>query len=128
MSTIHARNALDAVSRLELFLSRAQQGVCVSTVRLQIADAISVVVYLGLDKKQQKRRIMSVLEVNASSDGMVQLSPMFSYSTESGEAEWLRESGISSFDQVLKSAGVSLPNVRTRITLDPEHIYRSRGA
>jgi pilus assembly protein CpaF len=127
MSTIHARTARDAVSRLELFLSRAQPGVGVATVRRQIADAISIVVYLGLDKKQQKRRVMSVLEVNASSDGMVQLSPMFSYASEEGEAYWMRESGVSSFEEVLKPAGVTLPSVRTRITLDPEHIYRSRG-
>ena len=95
MSTIHARSARDALSRLELFLLRAQAGVDVQTVRREISNAISVVVHLGLDKKSGKRRIMQVLEVVSASDGSVQISPMYSFCTKT--LCWIREAGISVF-------------------------------
>lgn len=98
MSTIHARSARDAISRLELFLLRAQAGVGVETVRKEISNAISVVVHLGLDNKERKRRILQVLEVVSASDGTVQVSPMFSYRQSGAKAQWLRDSGLSIFN------------------------------
>lgn len=105
MSTIHGRSARDALSRLELFLLRAQPGVGVDTVRREITNAISVVVHLGLDQKRKERRILQVLEVGSSADGSIQLSPIFSYS-ESGK--WIREGGVSCFRRELDAAGVAI--------------------
>ena len=101
MSTIHARSARDALSRLELFLLRAQPGVGVETVRREISNAISVVVHLGLDQKDRKRRILQVIEVLSASDGSVQIAPMFSFRIRNSKAEWIRESGISVFNAEL---------------------------
>lgn len=124
MSTIHARSARDAIARLELFLARAQPGVSTETVRRQIANALSVVVFLGVDRVSQKRRIMEVLEVGSSSDGVVQVSPMFSYLPYEGVPEWIREGGISEFDGLLRKNGIELSACSERLGLDPEHLYR----
>jgi pilus assembly protein CpaF len=123
MSTIHARSARDALSRLELFLSRVQGNVNIETVRRQIANAISAVVYLALDKVHHKRRIMNVVEVGTASDGAVQLSPMFSYAPAGEFAEWMRESGISFFADTLGEQDVELPTFGTRLSFEPESMY-----
>ena len=117
MSTIHARSARDAVTRLELFLSRAQPGVEIETVRRQIAEAISVVVYLGLDPIQKKRRIMQVLEVGAASDGAVQLSSIFSFSAVGGAPGWVRDSGVTLYREQLERHACELPRVGSRLSV-----------
>lgn len=125
MSTIHARSARDALARLELFLLRAEQHVSIETVRRQIANAISVVVYLGLDKGNQKRRIMNVVEVGSASDGAVQISPIYSYEPHALCPEWHREAGISYFAAELSACGVSLPPPGSYIGFEPEQLYRT---
>ncbi len=94
VSTVHARSARDALSRLELFLLRAQPGVDTETVRKEISNAISIVVHLGLDRAAGKRRILEVIEVGSSSDGSIQVSPIFKFKN----GEWLRDSGLSKYD------------------------------
>ena len=106
MSTIHARSARDAISRLELFLLRAQTGVGVETVRKEISNAISVVVHLGLDTRERKRRILQVIEVASASDGTVQISPIFSFRYRNNKAEWHRESGISVFNSEIPNLNI----------------------
>lgn len=109
MSTIHARSARDAVLRLELFLSRAQAGVGMETIRRQIANAISVVVFLDLDPSNKKRRIISVLEVESAADGAVQLSPIYSFAPSvQGVPTWSRDSGVSKHQENLSTPGTSL--------------------
>lgn len=124
MSTIHARSARDALSRLELFLARAQGNVSVETIRKQIANAISVVVFIDVDRRDQRRRIFEILEVGTSADGAVQVSPMFSYCPNAPGAEWRREAGVSSFRESLLKDGVVLPANAQSLTFDPEQLYR----
>ena len=109
ISTLHARSAKDAISRLELFLARAQGNISTDNIRRQIANAIAVVVYLGLDKENHKRRIMEVVEIGSSSDGVVQISPIFSFRPHQHKAAWYREGGISQFTADLQSNAVKLP-------------------
>lgn len=125
MSTIHARSAKDAISRLELFLSRAQGAVGIDTIRRQIANALNVVVYIGLDAENKKRRIFEVVEVGTSADGAVQISPMFRYAPKNSMPHWVREAGISFFDQELRKHDLRLPDAGSLISLDPEHMYRA---
>ena len=123
MSTIHARSARDALSRLELFLSRAQSGVSISTIRRQISNAISVVVFLGIDPTSGERKILQVLEVHSSTDGEVQVSPIFSFvrpSDSSTEPVWRRESGISMFSKELEAQGFELPPLGTEMQIGTE--------
>jgi len=109
MSTIHAKSARDVISRLELFLARAQGDVGINTIRKQIANAISVVVYIGLDSVTKKRRIVSVMEVEAAADGVVQMAPIFTLDSTSGKAMWKRGGGISKFQEMLNDSNYKLP-------------------
>lgn len=103
MSTIHARSARDALGRLELFLTRAQGNIGIESIRKQIANSVSVVVYIGLDFNDRKRRIREVVEVNSASDGALQLSPIFAACQTEHGIRWRRDGGLSAFQETLKS-------------------------
>ncbi len=109
MSTIHAKSARDVISRLELFLARAQGDVGIDTIRRQIANSISVVVYIGLDSISKRRRVISVMEVDAAADGIVQMAPMFALETLNGCLYWLRGGGVSKFQDLFNQAEYQLP-------------------
>ncbi|HMO18328.1 MAG TPA: ATPase, T2SS/T4P/T4SS family [Oligoflexia bacterium] len=113
MSTIHARTGRDAVSRMELFLARAQGDVGIDTIRRQISNAISVVVYAGLDNATRRRRIMTVHEVSTASDGIVQMAPIFEIVERKDGVHWVRSHGVSQYYTLLSQIGVFLPNPGT---------------
>ncbi len=120
ISTIHARSGRDALGRLELFLLRAQGNVTIDAIRRQIANAVSIVVYLGNDKATQRRRIFEVLEVEAASDGAIQIAPIFRYKPNSLRPRWVREAGMSKFSDALQQSGVRLSAAGTDIFLEHE--------
>lgn len=115
MSTIHARSGRDALARLELFLARRQAAVGESTIRRQIANALSVVVHLGLDPLTKKRRIMEVLEIGSSGDGAIQSTPVFRCRVVGDRLQWNRETAASLFRDELMAAGVTFPETQTPI-------------
>lgn len=92
------------MSRLELFLARAQGDVGIETIRKQIANAITGVVYVGLDPIKGKRRILSVYEIEGASDGNVSMGPMYDFSNN-GKVYWVRGTGVSRYQQVLSNLG-----------------------
>ena len=79
MSTIHAKSAKDAISRLEIFLSRAQSNNNYETIRRQIANSISLVVYLCLDRKTNTRYIKEISEVRPGESGRIQLATIYKF-------------------------------------------------
>lgn len=125
MSTIHARSGRDAISRLELFLARAQGHVTIETIRKQISNAVSVVVFIDIDKSTRMRRIFEVVEVGSAADGAVQISPIFSYAPRDNIPEWKRDGGVSSYQELLATSEMNLPQSGERLSLDPESLYRS---
>lgn len=129
MSTIHARSARDALARLELFLARAQGNVSDTTIRRQIANALSIVVHLGVHPGTQERVIQEIVEIGSSSDGPIQITPVFRCvpdgADEGGPPVWRRESSTSHFRELLRREGVILPGVGEFIRLSGE---RSRAA
>ncbi len=127
MSTIHSRSAKDAIGRLELFLARAQGAVQIETIRRQIANAVSVIVFLGVDRDAGKRRILEVVEIGSFSDGAIQLSPMFRYLPHPNRPQWRREAGLSQFQAELQSTGLALPTAGGTLGLDPENSYVRGG-
>lgn len=125
MSTIHARSAKHAISRLELFLSRTQKGVSMETIRREIADAVDLIVFVGTDKQHKQRRIMEVVEVGAASDGSVQTNPIYLYNKHSLKPSWVRGQAISRFADVLRDTGVELSQTGEEIALDSATVYSS---
>ena len=123
MSTIHARSAKDAISRLELFLSRAQGNVGIETIRRQIANAVSVVVFLAVDPVHKKRRIMEVVEIGSAADGAVEISPMFTFDNSAHLPQWVREAGVSNFGKVLAENQIHLPHPGIYLGFEPEDLY-----
>lgn len=121
MSTIHARSARDALNRLELFLMRAQPGVGVEVVRRLIAQAVSVVVHVGLDTATRRRRVLQVVEVATSADGQIQLSPLFSFHRQHQRAVWQRDSGLSQFQEALRREEVTLGGIGEEFPECREH-------
>ena len=119
MSTIHARSARDSLIRLELFLGRAQGLIGSDTIRKEIANSVSVVVHLGVDRIQGKRRIIEILEIASFSDGAIQQIPIFTLTPIHArtDSQWQRNAGISQFDDALRRAGVELPPVGTEIII-----------
>lgn len=122
LSTIHARSAKDALARLELFLLRAQRGVDVHCIRRQISNALSAIVFLGLDRISSRRRILEVVEVGSSSEGTIAMAPIFSF-RQGATPVWLRESGVSSFKTQMEETNLDLGKRGQQIELNPDVAY-----
>lgn len=122
LSTIHARSARDALSRLELLLSRVRSIAGVEYLRREIANAVSVVVYLAVDTSG-KRRITEVLEVANAADGPLQVQPMFSFVPRAEKSVWKRGGGISLFDEQIRKQGLRLPMANEEVSLADEALY-----
>lgn len=89
MSTIHARSAHDAFSRLELLLSRQQVGVERSALEQQIGSAVQVIVYAKVCKETGERRISEVIEVMPSEvDRTAKMQPIFTYTASGKMPVW----------------------------------------
>ncbi len=88
LSTIHAKSAADAVTRLELFLGRAQRGVSRQVLSEQIATAVQVIVYVDICHATGKRRIVEVREVGPVADGVLRQREMFRYQLQKGMPSW----------------------------------------
>ena len=124
-STIHARSAKDAIGRLELFLARAQPSVDVGAIRKQIANAVAIVVYLAVDRRDQKRRIAEIVEIHPTTDNVIQISPIFRYKPGEEVPVWERLSGVSQYSSRLAEEGFVLPERGQRLSFAVENMYRS---
>ncbi len=115
LSTIHARSSKDALGRLEIFLLRAQANAQIETIRRQICNAVSVIVFLGMDRKSGRRKIKEVIEVGQSAEGCIQSSAIYSFQDD--QNTWKRERGISQFDQQLRRQEIVLSSPGSNINL-----------
>lgn len=88
LSTIHARCASEAVSRLELFLGRAQKGVSRNILTQQVSQAVQVIVFLNVCRLTGRRRIMEVNEILPAADGACRQREIFRYDVAHHEPRW----------------------------------------
>ena len=88
LSTIHARGASDCVTRLMLFLGRAQPGVGREVLMQQVSTAVQVIVHIGVCPETKLRRVLQVRELGAVSDGVLKYRDIFTYHVEQGKAVW----------------------------------------
>jgi pilus assembly protein CpaF len=108
MSTIHARNARETLTRLEALLGRVQRGVSMDIVRQQIALALDVVVWMTREKATGRIRLAEVLEVGHFMEGSIKVRPMFKLVEQGDNPRWEVLSWTSTYDEVLQANGIFL--------------------
>lgn len=108
MSTIHARNARETLTRLEALLGRVQRGVSMDIVRQQIALAVDVVVWMTREKATGRIRLAEVLEVGHFIEGSIKVRPMFKLVEQGDNPRWEVLSWTSTYDDVLQTNGIFL--------------------
>ena len=97
LSTLHGRSAIDAVTRLELFLARAQRGSDRSLLGAQVVTAVQVVVVVDVCKLTGMRRVMDVRELGPVADGALRQREIFRYRNQDGAPSWLVTGRVSAF-------------------------------
>lgn len=108
MSTIHARNARETLTRLESLLGRAQRGVAMEIIRQQIALAVDIVVWQCRERASGKVRMAEVIEVGHYVEGNIQVRPMFKLVEQGDNPQWEVLSYSSFFEEVLERNGIYL--------------------
>ncbi|MCB0322873.1 MAG: CpaF family protein [Bdellovibrionales bacterium] len=108
MSTVHARNARETLTRLESLLGRAQRGVSMDIIRQQIALAVDVVIWNCRERASGKVRCAEVIEVGHFVEGNIQIRPMFKLVQEGENPQWEVLSYSSFHEEVLERNGIYL--------------------
>ena len=126
MSTVHARNARETLTRLESLLGRAQKSVAIDIIRQQIALAVDLVIWLFRDKETGKPRIGEIVEVGNFTEGVISVRPMFKLIEYGSRPVWRLESWSSQFDDVLLENGIKLGESPQEFSFGP--IQQSSGS
>lgn len=103
VSTIHARSASEAITRLELFLGRAQRGVVRQVAAEQIVTAIQVIVFVSICPATKRRRIVEVKEIGPVADGTIRQREIFRYQFCDDEPQWRVVTRTSAYRDLLES-------------------------
>ena len=117
LSTIHARNASETITRLEALVGQAQRGVNTDVIRQQIALAVDVICWCLRERESGAVRLGELIEVGGFSEGNVQVRPMFKLIQEGKHPMWEVQSLSSNFDKVLEKKGLKLSEVSKQLTL-----------
>ena len=116
MSTIHARNARETLTRLEALLGRAQRGVSMDIIRQQIALAVDLVVWMSRERGTGRVRLAEVVEVGHFLEGQIQVRPMFALVVQGENPKWEVLSWSSNFEDVLEKNGIFLGDAPQYLT------------
>lgn len=121
LSTIHARSAQEAISRLQLFLRQARPGTSQQDAAEQLASAISIIIYVNVCHVTGRRRVFEVREIGPIADNVLRQRPIFCYATESAEPVWKLQSRMTS---IKNHQGEAFPLNRypTELFLKDEHL------
>ncbi len=130
LSTIHARSAIEAVSRLQLFLGRVQRGVDPRVLNEQIATAVHVIVHTGVCRTTGCRRVLEVKEIGPVADGALRQRDIFQYHQQQGFPAWRLVNRVSAHRTALEghSSPVNLSHMPGIIELDLDIAYRESAA
>jgi len=126
LSTIHGKSSSKALTRLELFLARAQRGSSRDVLFEQISTAVQIVVFVNICKKTGRRRIFEVKEIGSASDGALRQRDIFCYETVGGEPSWRVASKSSNFRDSLEEGDspVRLSTLPDKLSLNPALNYK----
>ena len=108
MSTVHARNARETLTRLESLLGRAQRGVSMDIIRQQIALAVDVVIWQCRERSSGRVRMAEIIEVGHFVEGNIQIRPMFKLVQQGENPMWEVLSYSSFYEDVLERNGIYL--------------------
>jgi pilus assembly protein CpaF len=126
LSTIHARSGIEALTRLELFLGRAQRGATRAVINEQITTAVHVIVFVTICALTGRRRIAEVQEVGPVADGAIRRREMFRYHVSHGTPQWSVHSKVSAHRDLIEKLKepVILSSYPSLLGLETEHEYR----
>jgi pilus assembly protein CpaF len=102
LSTLHGRSAVDAVTRLELFLARAQKSADRALLGAQVATAVQVIVVVDVCKVSGVRRIMEVRELGPVADGILRHREICKYVGAEPVPTWRLMHRVSAFREKLE--------------------------
>jgi pilus assembly protein CpaF len=85
MTTVHANSPRDALKRLEQMVAMAAMGLPVTSIRSQIASAITVIVQLQR-LPDGRRRLISIDEIRGMEGDVIQMHEIFRYVKERTDA------------------------------------------
>lgn len=114
MTTIHANDTRDALSRLEVMVAMAGHDLPVSVVRRYIASAITVVVHLAR-LKGGVRRVMRISEITGLEDGDYRMQEIFGFRQQGVDAQgrakgsFYAAGNVPQFLRRLSELGIELP-------------------
>jgi pilus assembly protein CpaF len=114
MTTIHANTSRDALARLEQMVGMAGFQMSQSSIRSQIASAITLVVQLQR-QTDGTRRVMAVSEITGMEGEVVQMQDIFRYVRRGVDEDGkivgeFRATGIRpKFLEVIQTMGITLP-------------------
>lgn len=108
LTTVHARNAKETLTRLEALLGRAQRGVATDVIRQQIALAVDVICWNVRERATGRIRLAEVIEVGHFVEGQIQIRPMFKLVQQGEDPKWEVQSWSSNYEEVLSRNGIFL--------------------
>ncbi len=126
MSTVHARNARETLTRLESLLGRAQRGVSMDIIRQQIALAVDVVCWNVRERGTGRVRLAEVMEVGHFVEGNIQVRPMFKLAQPGENPQWEVLSYSSYYEEILERNGIYLGDAPKYIGFNNQS--QSKGA
>ncbi|MDM5176214.1 CpaF family protein [Massilia sp. DJPM01] len=115
LTTIHANNPRDALSRLENMIGMANLNLPHKAARQQIASAITVVIQ-GLRLIDGRRKITSIQEITGMEGDIITMQEIFAYRQTGVAADgtvegYFQASGVRpKFSERLRAFGVTLPD------------------
>lgn len=126
LSTIHARSAAETITRLELFLGRAQRGVVRAVVAEQIATAIQAIVFVNICAETGRRRVIEVKEIGPVADGVIRQRDIFKYQVQRGVPSWRVINRVSAHRELIEKGAdpVILSQLPAAVELEQNVLYR----
>lgn len=102
LSTLHARSALEAIGRLELFLGRAQRGASRAVLTEQIVTSVHIIAFVEVCRETGARRITDVREIGPVADGVIRHREIFRYEPTAGRPLWRVKTRLSAHRDLLE--------------------------
>src|SRR5260221_171543 len=115
MTTIHANSPHDGLKRLEQMVSMAGMSMTISSIREQIASAITLAVQLQR-LPDGRRKVVSVSEITGMQDDAIQIQEIFRFAKDSTDksgtlrGRFLATGVQPKFLKELKAYGIQVPD------------------